>query len=94
MNAFEVPDNTAVFTTTHVIRGGEAILYVSHEKEDGAWQFHNGDDRLYVQDAMIVSLREMIIHDPSICELSDMPEGWYAERSRFGAPWKRNKSKD
>jgi hypothetical protein len=86
---FADPKNVAVFTTTHVLRRGQPILYVSHDEEDGAWQFHTGAEQLSADDAMIVSLEEMVEHDPTILELADLPCGWYAERDSVGSSWRR-----
>ena len=41
---FSDPPNVAVFTTGQVVRGERAVLYVSHDADDGAWQFLTGDD--------------------------------------------------
>ena len=83
------PKNVAVFTTTQVVRHHQPILHVSHYDEDGAWQFHTGTRHVSEADVMVVALSEMVEHDPSICELADMPCGWFAERDRVGSPWRR-----
>ena len=36
---FSEPENTAVITCCHIIDNGADILYVSHDAEDGMWQF-------------------------------------------------------
>jgi hypothetical protein len=86
---FADPKNVAVFTTTHIMRLGKPILYVSHDDEDGAWQFHTSAPHVSVRDAMIVALKEMVEHDATICELADLPCGWFAERDAIGGPWRR-----
>lgn len=86
---FDDPPNVAVFTTTQVIRDAQPILYVSHDEEDGAWQFHTGDDHVYERDAMVVSLSEILDYDSSIRELHDLPYGWIVTRPKIGASWVR-----
>ena len=86
---FADPKNVAVFTTTQVLRQGQPVLHVSHDDEDGAWQFHTGAAQVSTTDVMIVALEEMVEHDPTVCELADLPCGWFAERDRIGSPWRR-----
>lgn len=86
---FADPKNVAVFTTTQVFRLRKPILHVSHDGEDGAWQFHSGEQQVSAGDAMIVALNEMVEHDPTICELADLQCGWFAERDGVGSPWRR-----
>jgi len=84
---FEDPPNVAVFTTTHVIRAGRPILYVSHDAEDGAWQFHSGD-ACSEADATVVALEEIVELDSSIAGLANLPLGWCATRKSQGSAWK------
>ena len=86
---FADPKNVAVFTTTQVLRLRHPILHVSHDADDGAWQFHSGASQVSADDAMIVALEEIVEHDPSICELADLPCGWFAERDSVGSAWRR-----
>jgi len=78
-----------VFTTTQVIREGRPVLYVSHDLDDGAWQFHTDDESVSVKDAMVVALSEMIEIDPSLTDLHDLPIGWIARRIASGIEWVR-----
>jgi len=64
------------------------ILEVSHEEEDGAWQFHSGQT-VTTKDLMIVGLDEIVRLDPSIAELADLPLGWQAQRQSINEPWVR-----
>lgn len=86
---FADPKNVAVFTTIQVLRFRQPILYVSHDDEDGAWQFHTGAQQVSPGDALIVALSKMVEHDPSICQLADLPCGWFAERDSGASPWRR-----
>ncbi len=83
---FSDSPDTAVFTCSHIVECGDSILYVSHDLEDGAWQFlcgkeHNEDE------ARIVSLRYVFEMDPTIGKLKDLPPGYYAERLSKNDKW-------
>jgi hypothetical protein len=65
------------------------VLYVSHDEDDGSWQFHSGADDVSEDDLMIVGLSEMVDYDPTLCELADLPCGWYAERDYIGGGWRK-----
>ena len=56
---FTDASNTAVFTTRDVIEEGKPILLVTHDQDDGAWQFHTGKT-VPASDAKIVALDEII----------------------------------
>ena len=85
---FEDPENVAVFTTDDIIEGRKPILYVSHDADDGSWQFHSGEIA-NVARAKTVALREIVRLDPTITELADLPEGWIAERAHANSEWRR-----
>ncbi len=86
---FVDPPNVAVFTLTTIMRSGAPILCVVHDGDDGAWQFLDGTTPNSSAYAMVVSLGEALEHDPSLCELADLPLGWRATRTAPGEPWKR-----
>lgn len=87
---FADPPNAATITVRQILEGGEPILYVSHDADDGAWQFLTGVD-VSSEDAMVVSLQNMVEHDPTLAELADLELGWTATRERLGAPWHRRR---
>jgi hypothetical protein len=76
---FQDPPNVAVFTTTFIVCDGRPILHVSHDADDGAWQFHHGGT-YELKDARVVGLGEIVKRDPTVRELADLPLGWSAER--------------
>ena len=80
--------NTAVFTTRQIIEEGKPILLVTHDQDDGAWQFHTRKT-VPAFEAKVVALDEIIFCDPSIVELADLPLGWSAVRDSKTSPWKR-----
>ena len=90
---FDQPPNCAVFTTRHVFRDQQPITQVSHDSDDEGWQFHYSGEKT-ISDAMIVSLKEVYFHDPTIIEIADLPPGWKATRESIGSLWKREPESD
>lgn len=88
---FQDPRNVAVFTTWTVLRGRRPIVLVRHDAYDGAWVFLS-DDPFDMQDAAVVALEEIALHDPSVCELADLPEGWHAIRNGSNGNWERKRT--
>jgi hypothetical protein len=88
---FDQPENCAVITTTHVLKEGKDITRVSHDLDDHGWQFHHGGE-VKTSDAMVVLLKNIVAHDPSILEVADIPPGWSATRTHRGAPWQKAKN--
>jgi hypothetical protein len=85
---FQEADNTAVFTTKFVITDNKEITYVTHEKEDGAWQFFSNDNfDNFEEVARIVGLGEIVKMDATVLDIADMPEGFYAQRRFKGDKW-------
>lgn len=80
--------NTAVITTRQVIEQGLPIRRVSHDLDDGAWQFLCGTTNAE-SDARIVGLGEIVRLDPSVREVADLPLGWVAWRSSRSDAWQR-----
>ena len=83
---FSDAPNTAVFICSHILDSGEDILFVSHDTDDGAWQFlcdkeHNESD------ARIVSLKYVLNLDPTISNLNDLPLGYCAQRKSKSDKW-------
>jgi hypothetical protein len=86
---FDDPENVAILTVRQVTHEGQPILYVTHDADDGMWQFLTGGT-VHRADAMLVSLREVYRIDPTIGELAGLPPGWTATRSAVGQPWQRS----
>lgn len=87
---FKEARNTLVFTTKYVVKEQRPVIYVSHDEDDGAWQFHSNDEASE-DDATIITLEEMVSIDPSITTLHDLPEGWYAFRNDVKSEWNKRK---
>jgi len=87
---FTDPPDTAVLADRRIIQEGDWIAHVFHDESDGGWQFHNDQAAsLTEDDAMIVSLRNIVEHDPSVSELADLPIGYRAWRHAKDTAWQR-----
>ncbi len=83
---FDTPPDTAVITCCHVL-DGHAILHVSHDADDGMWQFLCGKSHS-THEARVVSLAEILALDQSVAALSRLPFGCTAQRRWRFSPWK------
>jgi hypothetical protein len=89
---FSDPPNVAVVANRRIVQNREWIAYVSHDAEDGAWQFHtNQSDPVGEDDAVVVSLHNIVSLDPTVQALADLPLGWCAWRAEKSAQWARSK---
>ena len=78
----------AVFTTKYVLEENKPITYVTHEIEDGAWQFLSDDHFDDFEDvAKIVGFQELIDIDPTLAELISMDVGCVATRKHLNDNW-------
>ena len=78
--------DTACIICKHIINGERPILFVSHDEDDGMWQFLcNGSHG--TKDAKLAALGEVFEFDFSIGELAEMPCGYYATRDKVDCDW-------
>lgn len=84
---FADPENVAVFTVADIAFGRAPILRVTHDEEDGGWQFHTGGPLPAASEWKLVLLKNVATLDPTIKELADLPLGWEATRSAAGEKW-------
>jgi hypothetical protein len=83
------PDDIAI-TTRQVLYERWPILLVTHDADDGAWQFVNGHgDTDDTDSALVVRIESVHAVDPTILQLSDLPMGWRAWRESPDARWQR-----
>lgn len=83
-------ENTAVFTSKRILRGEDWIYYVTHDAEDGAWQFHPHGGMTPEAEAGVVSLKTMTEIDCTVRQLADLPRGWHAWRESKESSWMRS----
>lgn len=95
MKKFEDSLSTAVFTTKFVVKENKEITYVSHDEDDGSWQFHSNDKwEDYSKVAMVLSLDEIIEIDPTVLEIADLPYDYIATRRSKQDKWVIQKKPD
>ena len=88
MKKFKDGLNTAVFTSKFFVHDKKEITYISHDFEDGAWQFFSDDNfDNYEEVALILSLDEIIKLDKSVLEIADLPPGFVATRKTKTDNW-------
>jgi hypothetical protein len=82
-------DNPAlgVLTTVDVLDGAP-IMLVSHDADDGGWQFLCGTTN-DPKRGRIVHLEGILASDPTVNEVADLPHGWIAFRNVVGGAWTR-----
>ena len=93
MTYFKEQGNTMVITTKDIILGLKPILLVSHDIEDGMWEFLDSEE-LDKNEACIVSLDEILKIDDSLRVLHELPLGWIAYRNCIGDSWKEERIAD
>lgn len=84
---FKEDPRLGVITTAPVLAGAPIVM-VSHDEDDGGWQFLCGTTN-DPADGRIVHLEEIVAMDPSVAEVADLPLGWVAFRSAVGGDWTR-----
>jgi hypothetical protein len=85
---FDQPRNCAVITVRQIAFENEPILHVSHDLDDHGWQFLTLA-HARPEDAIILSLAEIVAMDSSLYQLADLPPGWHAWRQSARHPWHR-----
>jgi len=84
---FNEPENTACFVCSHVLHHERPILQVTHDEEDGFWQFLCGRDDHNESNANIIALRQVVALDGSVNDLAEMPLGIGAGRETETSIW-------
>lgn len=87
---FSDPPRVAVFTSKKIFDHNGWIQRVTHNEDDGAWQFHP-EGGTAESEAQVVSLKTIAYVDPSILSLADLPPGWCAWRSTRDGQWRRER---
>ncbi|WP_341313045.1 hypothetical protein WN982_16770 [Paraburkholderia sp. IMGN_8] len=91
--AFDDPPNVAVIAARSIVFERDWIAYVSHDHEDGAWQFHGSQaNPMQEVDALVAILQNIVQIDGTVRELADLLVGWHAWRTAKGMPLFRAKT--
>ena len=83
---FNDPKKTMVITTEKILTKQNDITYVSHDEEDGMWQFLD-NDIVKSEDARIVSLEEIVTIDETVFQIASLPLGKVAFRKNIKDVW-------
>ena len=83
---FYASPDTATIICCHILERQAPILYVSHDEDDGMWQFLCGETH-ETDEAKLVSLKWVFDLDNSVSTLEDMPCGYYAEGKTHDDDW-------
>lgn len=90
---FDQEKNAATLTTKQVMEEGCPILQVIHYSDDHSWAFMCGTTA-DLDDAMILSMQQVVSTDSTLHQISDLPPGWTATREEPGGNWYREKDSD
>jgi hypothetical protein len=74
----------------HVFQEIRPILLVA--RNDGDFQLLCGEAHDGIEGAHWVHTEHVLDRDPSLREVTDLPDGWEAERANVGSPWIRIRS--
>lgn len=85
MKIIEENKNKSAITTKYVVNNNSIIVSVFYD-EDGDWQFL-GEEEVSEEDAIVVSIQEMIDIDKSLVNLPDLKEGESAYRENKVSIW-------
>ena len=93
------PEALGVIACQCVITGRKPVLAASHA--GGDWQLYCGwdahdfnDDVAMRNELRLVHVAHLLVSDPSLADLADLPVDMGAERAARGLPWVRYEDKD
>ncbi len=89
----DAPD-TPVLTTRQVVEDRCPVSFVVHDADDGSWQFLTSQGGFSPDDAVVLTLGEMVALAPDLAALADLAPGWIAVRPEPGVPWQRCRQAD
>lgn len=85
---FDQGRRVAAITTQQVLHKGYPILRVVHYDDDHSWAFTCGTTN-NPADGLVVSMECIVLRDPTLIEIADLPPGWGACRETVGGMWER-----
>ena len=80
------PLEPAVVTTHEIAEGKLPVLRVRREAGPGGWQMYDNTN-IAGKRPVAITKTDALKRDPSLREVTNLPIGWEAERTRVGAPW-------
>jgi len=88
--SFSTSTNTAVISSTYVLKEKQPVLHVVHDDQD-EWQFHCGNHDYSSEKLMLVTLANMLDYDSTLVELADLPINHFATRDSESDSWRYEK---
>ena len=85
---FDQAPNVAAITTVQVLKNKLPILKVTHYSDDHSWAFTCGTTNA-TEDGRVIGMRQVLLLDPTLRTIADLPPGWTAWRERVGDEWNR-----
>ena len=85
-----IPDNIKfclAFTCSHVAAKEAPCLLVTHHKEDGTWEFMCGAEGHTASDAVVSTVGELLLADPTLSDALCIQPDYYAMRPHVGDKW-------
>ncbi|MFG0283894.1 MAG: hypothetical protein ACF8R7_05685 [Phycisphaerales bacterium JB039] len=82
---FASAQSDSVIALKRIMQQGAPVLCALRD-EEGDWQFLDGDE-CTEDDAAIVTLGDIVAHDPTLRELAALPPGFAAVRETADGPW-------
>jgi hypothetical protein len=76
-----------VTTIARSLSGERPVMIVEHW-ETGDWVFRPAGS-FYATELVDVPFAELILTDPGLAELADLPGDWVASSREVGQPWRR-----
>lgn len=86
---FPCPRTQAAFTSLGVVDGSDWVQFVSHDEDDGAWQFHPPGPKVSFDEIVALHLGCVLALDETLAALADLPRGWRAYRGSPTSEWVR-----
>ena len=83
---FREQPNVATITCKHIMKDNKPILFVSHDMDDGCWEFLCGEEH-GMDDACVVALEEVYEVDKSIKDIAWLRYGEKAVRKDKDSEW-------
>jgi len=80
----------AAISSIYVLNDNFPILSVLHERDsdgDSTWLCHCARSKCSKDELVLVSLRKMLEHDPSLAEIMNLPPNSFALRNYAGDKW-------
>jgi hypothetical protein len=82
------PLDPVVITVDEIVDRTQEVRLVIHDEGHGGWQFLDGHD-VTGREPVVIPKVELLAIDPSLKEITDLPEGWRARRESAGQTWMR-----